>query len=606
MPQRGAREDWGCDRSDGADRRLYETSTITTSSAVVVTPQAVVSTIVTSSCLGQPTDQARPLPTSDSQSAPSSSPPDSASSTSSNQFRSGQVSSEQETTDSEDGSEGDDSSTWDGGGEGGDWEPAHDQGPEGSTLGNNALAEAMLTRRGVMSTTSPWAFSDGETATRPDSNSPRPAQTRTSTATLTSTIDRPTLGTMSTTGETWTQGSDRGVASSSDSSSTTDGYLERIVSSSARISISVGSDANMAVSTGDEGQKGSIPSHLSREDAVRISASWVLNRDDARIGGEWREEGGEHDQRSYVDLARGTQTAQATSTELWRPSLRDRAKRQQCSRWTTFTSFSTAYTTPSTSWSTFTVIETSSRADNVPVQTLYASCEPTTAAVAAVVPTPSAWEESVTTKHSEGRSMSPASTTAGPDDAGEEMPTPLQQATGQAATTSRTSELIETGVNGAHAAEASPDLSATALEAGVSALSAPPKTLSFGGTTAHSPISASTNGADAQISMPQPTAGRGEPGSTTVQSNDDNQGSSTSKGVSAGAAIGGIVGLLSLLGGILMVVRWYKRRKHKHKTEHLRSSWFYGGDAALPDQGGNEKIESRVRDVSSRFSSAPG
>lgn len=574
---------------------------------MVATPRAIVSTIVTSSCLGQPTDQASPSPTSDNQSAPSSSVRDSTSSTSSNQFWSGQVSSGQETTDSEDGSEGDDSSTWDGGGEGGDWEPAHDQGPEGSTLGNNALAEAMLTRRPVMSTTSPWASSDGETATRPDSNSPRPAQTRTSTATLTSTIDRPTLGTMSTTGETWTQGLDRGVASSTASLGPADGDRERAVSSSARIGISVGSDANVTVSTGVEGRKGSVLTNPSHENAVSLPASWTLDRGDARRGGDSQKEDGEYDERPTESPTDGKQTVQETSTERWRQSHRHRAKRQQCAQWTTFTSFSTAYTTSSTSWSTFTVIKTSSRADNVPVQTLYASCEPTTtAAVAAVVPTPSAWEESVTTKHSEGRSMSPASTTAGPDDAGEEMPTQLQQAAGQAASPSRTSELIETGVNRAHAAEASPDLSATALEAGVSALSAPPKTLSSGGTTAHSPISASTNGADAQISMPQPTADRGEPGSTTVQSNDDNQRSSTSEGVSAGAAIGGIVGLLSLLGGILMMVRWYKRRKRKHKTEHLRSSWFYGGDAALPDQGGDEKIESRVRDVSSRFSSAPG
>ena len=80
-----------------------------------------------------------------------------------------------------------------------------------------------------------------------------------------------------------------------------------------------------------------------------------------------------------------------------------------------------------------------------------------------------------------------------------------------------------------------------------------------------------------------PTSSSGQ--ATSNQDNSDS--SSSNKGVSAGAAVGGVVGLLLALGGALMSVRFWLKRKRGKRLRIMRSSWFYGGDVAEPDDDEN-------------------
>jgi hypothetical protein len=51
------------------------------------------------------------------------------------------------------------------------------------------------------------------------------------------------------------------------------------------------------------------------------------------------------------------------------------------------------------------------------------------------------------------------------------------------------------------------------------------------------------------------------------------------KGVSVGATIGGIVGLIGVIALLLMGMRWYMRwkRGNKRKTIKMRQSWYPPG-----------------------------
>jgi hypothetical protein len=53
----------------------------------------------------------------------------------------------------------------------------------------------------------------------------------------------------------------------------------------------------------------------------------------------------------------------------------------------------------------------------------------------------------------------------------------------------------------------------------------------------------------------------------------------TSKAVSVGATIGGVVGLFAFIALLLMAVRWYMRwkRGNKRKTIKMRQSWYPAG-----------------------------
>lgn len=71
----------------------------------------------------------------------------------------------------------------------------------------------------------------------------------------------------------------------------------------------------------------------------------------------------------------------------------------------------------------------------------------------------------------------------------------------------------------------------------------------------------------------------------------------SNKGVSAGAAIGGIAGLILLIAGILFIVRYVMMKKRQNRTRMMRSSWFYGGDVAEPSDQ-DDQSEKRQSSVS--------
>lgn len=70
----------------------------------------------------------------------------------------------------------------------------------------------------------------------------------------------------------------------------------------------------------------------------------------------------------------------------------------------------------------------------------------------------------------------------------------------------------------------------------------------------------------------------------TATTSSDNTSHATSRGVQAGAVIGGLAGLVALIALILFAVRTWKVYRQQQRTEVLRSSWFYGGDVAEPEE----------------------
>ncbi|WVQ77999.1 hypothetical protein IAT38_000080 [Cryptococcus sp. DSM 104549] len=79
-------------------------------------------------------------------------------------------------------------------------------------------------------------------------------------------------------------------------------------------------------------------------------------------------------------------------------------------------------------------------------------------------------------------------------------------------------------------------------------------------------------------------------------------GEHTNKSVSTGAAVGGVFGVFALIAFILFCIRWWKKRKRVERTRHLRSSWFYGGDAGDIDDDFSEKSAPPPQNPQSRFS----
>lgn len=82
------------------------------------------------------------------------------------------------------------------------------------------------------------------------------------------------------------------------------------------------------------------------------------------------------------------------------------------------------------------------------------------------------------------------------------------------------------------------------------------------------------------------------------------------KAVSAGAAVGGIVGMLLLIGGILFALRWWMRYKrgNKRKTILMRQSWYpagYDGPDHIAETS-REKTPSRRGDNARSFFSISG
>jgi hypothetical protein len=71
--------------------------------------------------------------------------------------------------------------------------------------------------------------------------------------------------------------------------------------------------------------------------------------------------------------------------------------------------------------------------------------------------------------------------------------------------------------------------------------------------------------------------------SSNATASSDNASHTPSRGVQAGAIIGGLAGLVALIALILFAVRTWKVYRQKQRTEVLRSSWFYGGDVAEPE-----------------------
>ncbi|KAK4687213.1 hypothetical protein P7C73_g2902, partial [Tremellales sp. Uapishka_1] len=78
--------------------------------------------------------------------------------------------------------------------------------------------------------------------------------------------------------------------------------------------------------------------------------------------------------------------------------------------------------------------------------------------------------------------------------------------------------------------------------------------------------------------------------SSSVSSAND---SSSSSGKSAGIAIEGVLALLFLIAFTLFLVRLWTRRTRQRRTNELRSSWFYGGDVAEPEQREEPTPQSR-------------
>ena len=95
----------------------------------------------------------------------------------------------------------------------------------------------------------------------------------------------------------------------------------------------------------------------------------------------------------------------------------------------------------------------------------------------------------------------------------------------------------------------------------------------------------STENTYTRLATPTPSSST----SVAPQDHPAEESNTSSRAISAGAAVSGIVGLLLAIAGTLAVVRRYLQRKRTKRTRMMRSSWFYGGDVR------EEERENEVR-----------
>jgi hypothetical protein len=621
------------EQENGADGRSYVTSPITTSSALVFTPQAIVSTIITSSCLAHPTEVAGPEPTADVQGTHSTSK-QTTTPTTGDQFWDSDMSSGMKADENAQEDGGKDGSMW---GDGRKQEATGWEGDGGATgkqgLGNNALAQGAPS--GLLPTASTTTTAGTLASARVIATSSEPPEsTVTSFAaemltlmTLTGIPDPIRFESASDIdggGSRWSEVNAVAVSQPTDVAMTDADRGRTTWISSLNVG-AVPADRTMPTSTHMEDSKatysglqstdhaansvGILPTQLSLGATLSTSASWAS--DGAAFSGRDEFDTDDNSRDTLTDryTERGTTSVRPSLTSIpWRQSHRARAKRRQCAQWTTITSYSTVYPQPSTSWSTTTVFETRSEIVRVPVQTLYASCGPATAAAAAVMSTtntrqtPTFQQQAVQPTTTSAPTWAAQTDSAQQDGQHDDQQSSIeedQEAAPYGSSPSSSGEPLIRSIDQGDSAEALTDEGATALAPQIST-SAPvtSSSRSLDGTSVRAATSQPIADPNEPALTPRPTLTQGGQASTTVESNEDGKGSSASTATSAGTAIGGVVGILLLLAGILSALRWYRRRKRKYKTEQFRSSWFYGGDVALPDQDGNEKIPSTVRDVS--------
>ncbi|ORY32244.1 hypothetical protein BCR39DRAFT_586986 [Naematelia encephala] len=330
---------------------------------------------------------------------------------------------------------------------------------------------------------------------------------------------------------------------------------------------------------------------------------------------------------------------QVTARSFGNPGL-SKGDGKGCASYTTFASYATSIPKASTSWITSVYTSSSSSLITIPTSTLYATCESTSTShpgTSTHVPstsTPASTLTSISTSTlististststaalNTSSSVAISSLVTSPGDSelivghyhttipssipispiisrssGDNlvvsqtsMSSPIPQAQESSVQAEQFSEPIDT-TSSTWTSQVLPTLPATISTDSLSSIQTAPSSRTQSNTPPITlPISQPRTG---QLATNSGVGSKNRiPSTTLATSGSDHQPSKgTDKGKTAGAVIGGLIGVCLLIGLVLFGVRTYLKRKRQHRTHELRSSWFYGGDVLGPNDDGGEK-----------------
>ncbi|ORX39761.1 hypothetical protein BD324DRAFT_648390 [Kockovaella imperatae] len=290
-----------------------------------------------------------------------------------------------------------------------------------------------------------------------------------------------------------------------------------------------------------------------------------------------------------------------------------------CTSWTTITTYSTGSGEPTSTFSTYTVMTTTDVVTSVLVSTVYASCSASPTGMSQ--PSSNKWTGpnagSVGLQTTMQASMKPSLAAASPTLSASDTWWETSQAASSSSTESKpeaiwsfvapsdwsVSAVLRSSEGGN--AEVAEVTSSHDWDA-ASSSSKEEASLSFPLVDSASSQSSSTQTKilGLQTSSIENTWTRlPTPLSVTISASSvagleehpAEQGNATSsKAVSAGAAVGGVVGLLLAIAAILAFIRWWLQRKRIKRTRMMRSSWFYGGDVREEERYDDDENEVRT------------
>ncbi|CAD6572192.1 MAG: hypothetical protein TREMPRED_000471 [Tremellales sp. Tagirdzhanova-0007] len=324
----------------------------------------------------------------------------------------------------------------------------------------------------------------------------------------------------------------------------------------------------------------------------------------------------------------------SASTNLERERRRRNEDLSACASWTVLTSYLTTTFEASTTWTSSTITEFSATSMLVPTTTLYLSCETTMDAIPITT--------TLSSSSAVMLSITPASTTilsvnvAANTSTKAESVITLDEGEAFSVIPIRSNISTNTATHISAAASNFSGLSPliTSLNVTTFASSTVPTatlrtTTGFTASSTFTEITATSTSSDTISSVPSPYAvvtsqvvittqtstslassissSSSETSSKSLlnSSAEAQSPSSSNKAASAGAIVGGLLGMFALVALLLFCIRMVLKRRRVRRTSELRSSWFYGGDVDEPvEEYRNETDMPRAHPESS-FSAPP-